>query len=162
MNWNSDHRRSDRRIVTDGGTSDRGADFVDVDVERDGDRIRLLGPDGRFQFDLSAAYVDRHAGELSADRYALGIRPENVSVDDGTADNTVRATVEVVEPVGSDNYLHVDVAEDFIVRVESTINPEAGEQVTLTFSESDLHLFDPDSGIDIFGAESEPPEAPAP
>ncbi|ELY39606.1 ABC transporter ATP-binding protein [Natronorubrum tibetense] len=135
--------------------------FVDVDVERTGDGIRLLGPGDRFQFDLSTAYVDRHAGELSADRYTLGIRPENVSVADGTADNTVRTTVEVVEPVGSDNYLHVDIAEDFIVRVESTITPETGEQVTLTFSESDLHLFDRDRGVDIFGIESEPPEAPA-
>ncbi len=136
--------------------------FVDVGVERVDGRVRLAGTNGQFQFDLSSSYVERHTDDLTADRYTLGIRPENVSVDDGTVPNTVTGTVEVVEPVGSDNYLHVDVAEDFIARVESTVDPEPGARVTLAFSEEDLHLFDPETGNDVFLTDREPPEAATP
>ena len=126
--------------------------FVEVDVRREGDRVRLTGPDGRFRFDLSSAYVERHADDLTEDRYTLGVRPENVSVADGTAENAVSGTVEVVEPIGSDNYLHVDIAPDFIARVESSVNPEPGEEVRLSFSESDLHLFVAERGWDVYPA----------
>jgi multiple sugar transport system ATP-binding protein len=133
--------------------------FVDVDVRRDGDRVRLLGPDERFQVALSSTYVDRHAGDLAADQYTLGIRPENITVADAADDNTVSGTVEVVEPIGSDNYLHVDVADDFIARVDSSVKPDPGENVVLSFSESELHLFDPETGGDVFRTEREHPEA---
>ncbi|WP_265108022.1 ABC transporter ATP-binding protein [Halosolutus halophilus] len=136
--------------------------FVDVEVRRAGDGIRLIEPDGTFEFALSAAYVDRHVEDLQEDRYTLGIRPEDVSVADPGAKNAVTGTVEVVEPVGSDNYLHLDVAPDFIARVNSSVDPSPGDQVTLRFEETDVHLFESGSGDDVFATGHEQPEATTP
>ena len=135
--------------------------FVEVDVSSPGEGLRLTGPNGRFTFDLSPSYVSRGAEQLRADRYTLGIRPENVSVVDGTGSNAITGTVEVVEPVGSDNYLHLDVANDFIARVDSDVSPEPGETVAIAFDESSVHLFDPETGVDVFNREIEVPSASA-
>ncbi len=122
--------------------------FVDVEVRDTDDAVELVGPDGQFAVTLSPAYVDRHAGELTADRYTLGIRPEDVSVTDDS-ENAITGTVDVLEPIGSDNYLYLDIAPDFIARVDSAITPDPGDQVTIGFDESDIHLFDPESGADL-------------
>ncbi|AEH38730.1 ABC transporter ATP-binding protein [Halopiger xanaduensis] len=127
--------------------------FFDVDVTTRGDRIVLGDPDSGFEFELSSEYVTDHADELEANQYTLGIRPENVNVVESAAEGVVKGTVEVVEPIGSDNYLYMDLAEDFIARVDSSIEPDVGERVALTFDESDIHLFEPETGIDVFATE---------
>lgn len=66
-----------------------------------------------------------------------------------------RGTVEVVEPIGSDNYLYLDVAEDFIARVDSSIEPAVGERVPITFDQAEVHLFEPGSRRDVFADERE-------
>ena len=130
--------------------------FVPVGVEPNGSGLRLTGADGAFAFDLSSAYVDRHA-DLDADRYTLGIRPENVSVTDAGAENSITATIDVVEPVGSDNFLHLDVTDEFIARVDSDVDLAPGDRVTLTFEESDVHLFDSDTGENVLARERDAP-----
>ncbi|WP_226006816.1 ABC transporter ATP-binding protein [Natrinema salinisoli] len=127
--------------------------FVDVAVEPAGDRLRLTGPDGGFEFELSGAYVGRHEDGLDASQYTLGIRPENVRIADRGAANTITAAIDVVEPVGSDNFLHLDVSSEFIARVDSDVDLEPGDQVTLTFDESDVHLFDPETGRNVLEEE---------
>ncbi|MDF9746904.1 ABC transporter ATP-binding protein [Natrinema salsiterrestre] len=127
--------------------------FVDVAVEPTGDRLRLTGPDGGFEFELSGAYVGRHREELDSSRYTLGIRPENVRIADGGGSNTITAAIDVVEPVGSDNFLHLDVSNEFIARVDSDVGLEPGDRVTLTFDESDVHLFDPETGRNVLDEE---------
>ncbi|WP_222918569.1 ABC transporter ATP-binding protein [Natrinema sp. SYSU A 869] len=131
--------------------------FVDVAVESDGNRLHLTGPDGGFEFDLSAAYVDRHGDDLDASQYTLGIRPENVSVTDEGAANSITAAIGVVEPVGSDNFLHLDLPTEFIARVDSDVHLKPGDRVTLTFDESDVHLFDPETGRNVLTRERDVP-----
>ncbi|SEP88256.1 ABC transporter ATP-binding protein [Natrinema salaciae] len=131
--------------------------FVDVAVEPDGDRLHLTGSDGGFEFTLSAAYAGRHENALDSSRYTLGVRPENVSVADAGAANSITATIDVVEPVGSDNFLHLDLSEAFIARVDSDVDLEPGDRVTLTFDESDVHLFDSETGRNVLTREREAP-----
>jgi multiple sugar transport system ATP-binding protein len=128
--------------------------FVEVTAEPTGDRLHLTGPDGGFEFELSSAYVGRHREGLDASQYTLGIRPENVRIADRGAANAISATIDVVEPVGSDNFLHLDVNSEFIARVDSDVDLQPGDQVTLTFDESDVHLFDPETGRNVL--ENEP------
>ncbi|GAB7018574.1 ABC transporter ATP-binding protein [Halostagnicola bangensis] len=129
--------------------------FVDVEADTRGDTVHLTGLEGEFEFELSAAYVDRHVDSLDAKRYTLGIRPEKVAFTDDSW-NSITARVSVVEPVGSDNFLHLDIAGEFIARVDPAIEPHPGENVTLTFDENDIHLFDPETGRDLLGPTEEP------
>ncbi|WP_459191754.1 ABC transporter ATP-binding protein [Halosimplex sp. J119] len=115
---------------------------LDVDVTVDGERAHLTHDD-RFTYTLGGDTARQVAGaDLSAAR--LGIRPENVTVDRDPDDDDIQAVVEVVEPVGSDNYLYLDLGESFIARVAADVEPTWGDTVGVQFEESDIHLFDTD------------------
>jgi len=115
--------------------------FVDVEVETAGGDTALVG-DG-FRYPVSPAFADAMP---DGGRFVLGIRPENVSLADDPTGGSVEATVEVVEPVGSDNYLTLDIGGGFTARVAADVEPAPGDVVHVTFDEDAVHLFDPDTG----------------
>ncbi|MFC7082487.1 ABC transporter ATP-binding protein [Halorussus caseinilyticus] len=128
--------------------------FLDVSVE-DAGTTRLVG-DGEFDYELRDDRL--RSAVRGRDRVKLGVRPEDVTVTE-PGDNAVETTVEVIEPVGSDNYLHLSVGEDFIARVPSDVEPDNGETVHVSFDPADLHLFDADDGESLL-YESEQSAAP--
>ncbi|WP_418284394.1 ABC transporter ATP-binding protein [Halorubrum sp. DTA46] len=128
--------------------------FIDVAVESGDRSVTLVNEAVGLEFDLSAEYVTDHA--IESDSYTLGIRPENIGIIENPAgDETITAAVEVVEPIGSDNYVHLDVNDDFLARSDPSIKPEAGDEVGVTFGETDIHLFHPETGEDVFLTEEE-------
>jgi len=134
------------------------ADFIGspsmntFDVTFDGSR--LVGPD--FEYELSAETVDhvtQYAGE--GDELVLGIRPEDIYLADGSGRNDVSAYLDVLEPVGSDNYLYFQVGDDECrVRVPGDVKPEENKEVFIAFDEENVHLFHPEDGTNIL-AESQ-------
>ncbi|WP_254546716.1 ABC transporter ATP-binding protein [Halomarina pelagica] len=100
----------------------------------------LVGPS--FEYALSEEFVDR-VDATDGDALILGVRPEHIHLGDEAAGDSIRATVDVVEPVGSDNYVYVTVGEDeCILRTPSGVRPSVGSVVDVSFDESSLHLFD--------------------
>jgi ABC-type sugar transport system ATPase subunit len=73
----------------------------------------------------------------------VGVRPEHVRVGgDG-----VPGVVRLVEPVGSEAYLQVDVQGTIVLaRVEAVSRPAAGDTVHLSVRREDVHLFDRQTG----------------
>ncbi|ELY98228.1 ABC transporter [Natrialba chahannaoensis JCM 10990] len=136
--------------------------FIDVSVEQVAGGLRLDDSDGNFSFTLSAAYATANDAALGRGRYTLGIRPESISIADSQSQNAISAGVDVVEPVGSDNFLHLDIGPEFIARVPSDVTLEAGDEITITFDESDIHLFDADSGVEVLGHDQETQPATPP
>ncbi|MCU4802680.1 sn-glycerol-3-phosphate ABC transporter ATP-binding protein UgpC [Halobacteria archaeon HArc-gm2] len=134
------------------------ADFIGspsmntFDVTFDGSR--LVGPD--FEYELSTETVDhvtQYAGE--GDELVLGIRPEDIYLADGSGRNDVSAYLDVLEPVGSDNYLYFQVGDDECrVRVPGDVKPEENKEVFIAFDEENVHLFHPEDGTNIL-AESQ-------
>jgi multiple sugar transport system ATP-binding protein len=102
----------------------------------------LRGTTADFSYDLSGAYADVFEG---VEEVRMGIRPEDVRVA-GDGATGVATTVDVIEPIGSDNYLYLDLGPEFIARVDSSISPEAGTGIEITFDEQDVHVFDPRTG----------------
>ena len=128
--------------------------FLDVDVETDGTAATIRDESSGHAFTLSRDYVAGH--DLESGRYTLGVRPENIGVvEEPTGDETLAATVEVVEPIGSDNYVHLGVNDDFLARSPADVKPEAGDEVGVVFEEADLHLFDAETGEDVFLTDEE-------
>jgi multiple sugar transport system ATP-binding protein len=118
--------------------------FFDVTLEVDGDEGgRLVG--SGFEYAVSPELVDSVGAR--AGEYILSIRPENLHVaPDGAPEKSFEAQVEVVEVIGSDNFLYLDVAgQECRVRTPVEIEPEIGTTVRVTFDEADLHLFDRDT-----------------
>ena len=114
--------------------------------------VRLDGEDGDWRLTEEAfdyAVSDRFVEALDPmTPLEMGIRPENVRIDgEAPPDRRITATVDVVEVVGSDNFVYLDLAgKEFRVRTESQVEPEEGETVAVTFDETDVHLFDRDTG----------------
>src|SRR6266571_3901995 len=85
------------------------------------------------------------------ERGILGIRPEhflpNVSGDDAAID----LKVEVLEVLGSDQYLYGKVgSDDLIVRVDPQLKVEVGDRVRLGLNMQRLHLFDAETEKALF------------
>ncbi|WP_227379339.1 ABC transporter ATP-binding protein [Haladaptatus halobius] len=124
------------------------ADFIGspsmnfLDVELDGGN-RLIN-DGSFDFQVSDEFVDTLKSVSDSTQFTFGVRPENIRIDENIADSkAVKTTVEVVEVIGSDNFIYLDLdGKEFRVRSPSYIEPEEGEVVTITFDEEAIHLFD--------------------
>jgi multiple sugar transport system ATP-binding protein len=71
----------------------------------------------------------------------LGLRPQDLT--DELSSLTLQANVEVIEPLGSENYLYCSVGNDMVAaRVDGRSSVRAGDRVTLGFRPEQFHLFD--------------------
>jgi multiple sugar transport system ATP-binding protein len=97
----------------------------------------------------------------------LGIRPEDVHDPDylppGIETVKADATVEVVESMGSETYLHL-VAGDatFIARVDPRSRAQVGDNFTAAIDIAKCHTFDSESGRATFEAAQSAPAASTP
>lgn len=79
----------------------------------------------------------------------LGIRPENVAVC-GSERGSVRALVEVVEPMGSETYIHLTIGnQKAIIRANPDCRPGISESIRLAIDISRIHLFDGNTKITL-------------
>ena len=122
--------------------------FIEADLRRVGGELRLVA-----RHDDAASYavdesVVEEAGVNEGDRVTIGVRPEDVHVvrdpSEWEQSRLLDATVDVVEPMGSDNFLTLehDAGDPWVARVDSSFEPEEETQVAYTFDQSALHLFD--------------------
>ncbi|WP_152042530.1 ABC transporter ATP-binding protein [Salinigranum salinum] len=133
--------------------------FFDVSLDVAGDGTGTLVGDG-FEYAVSTELVDTI--DAGTGEYILAIRPENLRVDeDAPAEKSFEATVDVVEVIGSDNFLYLDLAgQECRVRTPVEIEPEIGDTVRITFDEADLHLFDRDTEEAVVHGHNRAEEAP--
>jgi len=78
---------------------------------------------------------------------AMGIRSEDIYdklfASEAYPENTVRATCEVVEPLGSEVYLYLKTGKhNFIARVGAHDRPDVNRDMDLVFDMSKVHFFD--------------------
>jgi multiple sugar transport system ATP-binding protein len=101
-------------------------------------------------FSLSLDHVP--GGDAFPDRVALGVRPENLRRVDaaGAEAGTLRMDVELVEPLGSEVYVHGRVGDRRVVaRLAPEGNVEPGAVLRLAPDAAHLHFFDAASGITL-------------
>ena len=128
--------------------------FLKATIKEQGEDLLLVG-EGDFELvipeDMSKAmkklqtYIDKEV--------VLGIRPENIldpEVHDDheySENNLVEAEVEVIEPMGSEINLYLDLgAEDSIVAiVDVNSNAEVGDKMEFAFDLNKMHIFDADT-----------------
>jgi multiple sugar transport system ATP-binding protein len=80
----------------------------------------------------------------------IGIRPEDITIIKGEKPDAVEAKVDVIEPVGSDTYLYLDLEGlPLIARTGPYDEFAPGENVRVIFHESRFHLFSKKDGSRI-------------
>jgi multiple sugar transport system ATP-binding protein len=112
--------------------------------------------EGKFYFDegnFRVKIVDEMIPKIArfeGKSVSFGIRPEDIYdklfVQEAPAENTMIATCEVVEPMGSEVYLHLNTGKHlFIARVGAHDRPEVNQDLNLVFDMSKVHFFDRES-----------------
>ncbi len=78
----------------------------------------------------------------------VGVRPENLSlVAPDSAEATLKAKVNLVEPLGAKDVVHVTIDhQDVRVIATPGMRPRIGEQVGIVFDRQRLHVFDDETG----------------
>ncbi|MCX6349645.1 MAG: sn-glycerol-3-phosphate ABC transporter ATP-binding protein UgpC [Candidatus Aureabacteria bacterium] len=119
--------------------------FMDGTIRRQGGALRFES--GTFR----ARVADRHVPALSpyADRpLAFGIRPEDIRIrgEDGEGEDRFTARIEVIEPMGSEMYIHFVSGDcSFLARVPPREKTAVGDELALAFDMSKAHFFDPET-----------------
>ena len=111
--------------------------------------------DGKFFFDegsFTVKIVDETAskvGPYENKEIIFGIRPEDIYdklfVQDAPAENCITATCEIIEPLGSEVYLHLvppSRKSTFIAKVGAHDKPGINQDLNLVFDMSKVHFFD--------------------
>ena len=123
--------------------------FVEVEVVKKNNEIFLN--EGMFQLKLPKQFIEK-IQPYSNKRMVLGMRPEDiydklfyaVGPKDG---NSFSATVDVVEPLGSEIYLNLNTGKNIIVvKVDSHNQAKPNQVIELVVNLNKAHLFDLESG----------------
>jgi multiple sugar transport system ATP-binding protein len=90
-----------------------------------------------------AQKLQRHSGQ----KVYFGIRPEDLGIRGidaiPEADNVIKATVEVVEPLGAETQIitSVDGDQSLVARVDAHANVRPGDQIELLANPEKMHAF---------------------
>jgi len=125
----------------------------------------LVADNYEFDYELS----DHVVSELgNVTELTLGVRPEDIELAssvDGPHD--YRATVDVVEPKGDENVVHLAFegddpkeGETFTAVLDGMKSVESGQTLVARFPESSIHVFDRRSGGALRNRELEDTETP--
>ena len=96
------------------------------------------------QYELSPRH---HEAITGFDRVTLGIRPEDIEIAETSGPNTFTGTVNVVEPMGDQNFLHLNVGgNDVTAAIGGEYEIQDGATIMLHFPGTKVHLFDTESG----------------
>jgi len=121
-----------------GFIGDPSMNFVDCEVR--GDRLSAAAFDYPLGGDLREAV-------RGADRVTLGVRPEDVALVAPDDDATFAARVDVVEPMGDENVVHLTAGEETLVATVSGMRRvESGSEVGVSLPPETIHLFDGATG----------------
>ncbi len=87
----------------------------------------------------------------------LGVRPEHIILLGDKVENTIKATVDVSEMMGSSVYLHVNaLGKDTVIIVQTMdvhgindVNFKHGSEIEFTFGGNVAHVFSKETGINL-------------
>ncbi|HEB31847.1 MAG TPA: sn-glycerol-3-phosphate ABC transporter ATP-binding protein UgpC [Spirochaetes bacterium] len=106
-------------------------------LNQEGSGLVFSGP---FKLDLKSRFT--YPGERST--VALGIRPEDINVEKNGGPDSIAGEVGLVEPIGSDTLVNVEIADKVFckVRVPESFEIREGEHIKLNIQPDKIHLFD--------------------
>jgi len=126
--------------------------FFDVEVKETSGEITIN--EGTFEIKLPQNFKDK-VGKYVGKKAVMGIRPEDIfdklfySRPDKDI-NSFEAAVEVVEPLGSEIYLHLNTGKnELTAKVDSHNKAKVGQRIELVFNMAKMHLFEKESGEKI-------------
>jgi multiple sugar transport system ATP-binding protein len=117
---------------------------------------RIFKKDGRIYFDEGKILIKlvedmfKKIAPFIGKEVIFGIRSEDIYdklfVSEAPPENIVRVNCEVVEPMGSEVYLHLNTGRHtFIARVGAHNRPDINQDMDVVFDMSKVHFFNKDT-----------------
>jgi len=81
----------------------------------------------------------------SGESGTIGIRPEHMELQDRPGCTAVRGVVNIVENLGGETYLHIEVAANaplLVAKLPGSLSPTRGARVTMFLPADKIYLFD--------------------
>lgn len=105
--------------------------------------------EGRFQVRIIDAMIKKLLPYMDSE-IIFGLRPEDIYdklfVSDAPPENTIKATCEVIEPMGSEAYLYLNTGKNQLVaKVGGHNKPTINQDMDLVLDMSKIHFFDKDT-----------------
>ncbi len=114
--------------------------FIDVTVVEEGGRLFLRNE--VFKLELPESAKDRFDFISYPKELIMGIRPEDLTIT-GDSTNTVKAEIYVIEPLGRDKLVDVNIGKSrFKILTPSEFMGNIGEKVNVKLNFNKIHLFD--------------------
>ncbi|MEJ2251203.1 MAG: ABC transporter ATP-binding protein [Candidatus Lokiarchaeota archaeon] len=89
--------------------------------------------------------------ELEEKEIVLGIRPEDIVLSKENSDNSLKATIEIIEPMGKEFEIHLKVEDERIIAFIRNIETyKIEDTVNLIFDKDKLHFFDKKTGENLY------------
>ena len=135
--------------------------FTDANLVKENGDLFVEG-NGAFKIKLDDELVEKNPDihNYAGQEVVFGIRPEDLNDAtitqevDVKEENSFDAEVEVVEPMGSEIYLYINSGEhEMVARVEADSDAEVGDKIKLAVTQSNMHVFDPETEESIFYAD---------
>lgn len=122
---------------------------------------KIMGQNGDFYFQdkgIKLRLLPQHNAKIAPYRdkeVIFGIRPEDVYdkifAQDARPEFTITATVDVVEPMGSEIYLYLNAGNNsFVARVSNQDTATVNQDLQVVFDMSKAHFFDSQTQVAIF------------
>lgn len=126
--------------------------FFDVDVTLSGEDVILR--EGSFDIKVPA-FMKERVQKYNNQKIVMGVRPEDI-YDKLFANLTHKevssfsATVEIVEPLGSEIYLHFTTGKNIMVaKVDANNKAKSNQVIEVIFDLKKIHLFEAETGATI-------------
>ncbi len=109
-------------------------------------RMGIFFNEENFEIKLPDSFTPQVEGHVGRE-VILGIRPEDIhdkmDAANASPDNTISATVEIIEPLGAEAYLYLTTGKSpFIAKVDSHEQIEINQDIELVFNMQKAHIFD--------------------
>jgi multiple sugar transport system ATP-binding protein len=123
--------------------------FFSATLDEAGTTLSSAGVSIPLPPDVAARLVTRRGKGVT-----LGVRPEDLLLEERGAGVTLDGIVDVREPLGNEVLVHLDTpVGKFIARYPGQDVPAVGSKAKLHFSFGKLHCFDPDTELALKGAD---------
>lgn len=123
--------------------------FIDVTLTKEGDSVyavfgenKIRIPEGKVKKLKDPSYIGKEV--------IMGIRPEDLHDEEiflqSATDSTIKAYVDVVELMGSETYLYLNVSgTNITARVDPRSTARTGDTIRIALDPNRLHFFDKDT-----------------
>ena len=81
--------------------------------------------------------------QMKINKMVLGIRPEDILISSEKVDNSIKAIIDIIEPMGREVEIHLNVGDHAVIALAKSIeNLKIGDEIYLILDDKKIHLFD--------------------